>query len=69
MKRALVAVSLAAAPMAVAAPALATEANPPLGSTVGQGIDQSNHILVGKENGVAQQLANSAVEVVRSALN
>ncbi|MFD4630624.1 hypothetical protein ACFVYR_11450 [Streptomyces sp. NPDC058284] len=69
MKRVLVVLSLAAAPVALAAPALATEANPPLGSTVNQGLSQSNSILIGKKDSVTQQLASSAVEALHGALN
>ncbi|MFF1379406.1 hypothetical protein [Streptomyces sp. NPDC058308] len=69
MKRVLVAVSLAVAPVALATPALATEANPPLGSTLNQGLSQSNDVLIGEESGAVQQVASSAVETLHDALN
>ncbi|MEU6995734.1 hypothetical protein ABZ953_34410 [Streptomyces sp. NPDC046465] len=72
MKRVLIAVSLAVAPVvpvALAAPAFATEANPPLGSTLNQGLSQSNDVLVGEKSGVVQQVASSAVETLHDAVN
>lgn len=69
MKRALVAVSLAVASVASAAPALATEVNPPQGGTLDQGAGRSNNVLIGEESGTVQQVASSAVETLHDALN